>query len=155
MADETIQNLNIDISVDDKASSQIKSLEESIDSLLKKFETLDTKTDSLSKNLGDFGGADKSIDNAASKIDKMTKSAEKFSKTDISGNVGKQLDDVAQGYSKLELLQKSLEKQSEKSQGLVDKGKTIEDKALLNSLLQEYSKFEKVEREYATVYSAD
>lgn len=149
MADETIQNLNIDISVDDKASSQIKSLEESIDSLLKKFETLDTKTDSLSKNLGDFGGADKSIDNAASKIDKMTKSAEKFSKTDISGNVGKQLDDVAQGYSKLELLQKSLEKQSEKSQGLVDKGKTIEDKALLNSLLQEYSKLEKVEREYA------
>lgn len=149
MADETIQNLNIDISVDDKASSQIKSLEESIDSLLKKFETLDTKTDSLSKNLGDFGGADKSIDNAASKIDKMTKSAEKFSKTDISGNIGKQLDDVAQGYSKLELLQKSLEKQSEKSQGLVDKGKTIEDKALLNSLLQEYSKLEKVEREYA------
>lgn len=102
MADETIQNLNIDISVDDKASSQIKSLEESIDSLLKKFETLDTKSDSISKSLGDFGNTGKSLDNVASKIDKTAKSAEKLAKTDISSNVKKQVSEVQQSISKLD-----------------------------------------------------
>lgn len=101
MADETIQNLNIDISVDDKASSQIKSLEESIDSLLKKFETLDTKSDSVSKSLGDFGDTGKSLDNVASKIDKTAKSAEKLAKTDMSSNVKKQVSEVQQSISKL------------------------------------------------------
>ena len=101
MADETIQNLNIDISVDDKASSQIKSLEESIDSLLKKFETLDTKSDSISKSLGDFGNTGKSLDNVASKIDKTAKSAEKLAKTDMSSNVKKQVSEVQQSISKL------------------------------------------------------
>ena len=102
MADETIQNLNIDISVDDNASSQIKSLEESIDSLLKKFETLDTKSDSVSKSLGDFGDTGKSLDNVASKIDKTAKSAEKLAKTDISSNVKKQVSEVQQSISKLQ-----------------------------------------------------
>lgn len=102
MADETIQNLNIDISVDDKASSQIKSLEESIDSLLKKFETLDTKSDSVSKSLGDFGDTGKSLDNVASKIDKTAKSAEKLAKTDMSSNVKKQVSEVQQSVSKLD-----------------------------------------------------
>lgn len=101
MADETIQNLNIDISVDDNASSQIKSLEESIDSLLKKFETLDTKSDSISKSLGDFGDTGKSLDNVASKIDKTAKSAEKLAKTDMSSNVKKQVSEVQQSISKL------------------------------------------------------
>lgn len=102
MPDETIQNLNIDISVDDNASSQVKSLEESIDSLLKKFETLDTKSDSVSKSLGDFGNTGKSLDNVASKIDKTAKSAEKLAKTDMSSNVKKQVSEVQQSVSKLD-----------------------------------------------------
>lgn len=102
MADENIQNLNINIDVEDNADSKIKSLESSIDSLIKKFELLDTKSDGFSSSLGDFGGVDKGIENVTSQINSMAQSVEKFNKTDMSSNIEKQVSDIQNSFSALD-----------------------------------------------------